>query len=45
MAAARELPKLHEEIVRGTAAELAARYAETPPRGEVTVVIAPPPAE
>jgi len=45
VAVARELTKLHEEIVRGTAAELAARYAETPPRGEVTVVIAPPAAE
>ncbi|MDX6721579.1 MAG: rRNA (cytidine1402-2-O)-methyltransferase, partial [Solirubrobacteraceae bacterium] len=29
----RELTKLHEEIVRGTAAELAERYAEQPPRG------------
>ena len=36
---ARELTKLHEELVRGTAAELAARFAEKPPKGEVTVVI------
>jgi 16S rRNA (cytidine1402-2'-O)-methyltransferase len=36
---ARELTKLHEEVVRGTAAELAARYAEEEPRGEVVVVI------
>ncbi len=36
---ARELTKLHEEFVRGTAQELAARYAETPPKGEVTVII------
>jgi 16S rRNA (cytidine1402-2'-O)-methyltransferase len=35
----RELTKLHEEVVRGTAAELAARYAESPPRGEVALVI------
>jgi 16S rRNA (cytidine1402-2'-O)-methyltransferase len=39
---ARELTKLHEEVVRGTAAELAARYADVPPRGEVVLVIAPP---
>ena len=32
--------KLHEEVVRGTAAELAARFAE-PPRGEIAVVIGP----
>jgi 16S rRNA (cytidine1402-2'-O)-methyltransferase len=38
---ARELTKLHEEIVRGSAAELAARYADAPPRGEVVLVIAP----
>ncbi len=41
VAVARELTKLHEEIARGTAAELAAAYAEKPPKGEVTVVIAP----
>jgi 16S rRNA (cytidine1402-2'-O)-methyltransferase len=38
---ARELTKLHEEVVRGTAAELAARYADEPPRGEVVLVVAP----
>ncbi|HEX5062709.1 MAG TPA: 16S rRNA (cytidine(1402)-2'-O)-methyltransferase [Kofleriaceae bacterium] len=36
----RELTKLHEEHVRGTLAELAARYANEPPRGEVTLVVA-----
>lgn len=36
---AREITKLHEELVRGTASELAARFAEKPPKGEVTVVI------
>ena len=36
----RELTKLHEEHVRGTLAELAARYAEVAPRGEVTLVVA-----
>jgi 16S rRNA (cytidine1402-2'-O)-methyltransferase len=35
----RELTKLHEEHVRGTLAELAAKYAETPPRGECTLVV------
>jgi 16S rRNA (cytidine1402-2'-O)-methyltransferase len=46
---ARELTKLHEEIARGTPADLAARFAE-PPRGEITIVIeggdgAPEPVE
>lgn len=36
---ARELTKLHEEIVRGTTAELAARYAKDAPKGEVTIVV------
>jgi len=39
VAMARELTKLHEEVVRGTAAELAARYAHAPPRGEVALVV------
>ena len=39
-AVCRELTKLHEEIRRGTLAELAAGAAETPPRGEVTIVVA-----
>ncbi|MBM4421475.1 MAG: 16S rRNA (cytidine(1402)-2'-O)-methyltransferase [Chloroflexi bacterium] len=36
---ARELTKLHEEYVRGSAAELAERYAAQAPRGEITLVI------
>jgi 16S rRNA (cytidine1402-2'-O)-methyltransferase len=40
----RELTKLHEEIVRGTAGELATRYAEAPPRGEVVLVVGGAPA-
>ena len=40
VAVCRELTKLHEEIVRGSAAELAARYAGAAPRGEVVLVIA-----
>jgi 16S rRNA (cytidine1402-2'-O)-methyltransferase len=39
-ALARELTKLHEEIVRGTLGELAARFADTAPRGECTLVVA-----
>ena len=39
VAVCRELTKLHEEIARGTASELAARYAGTPPKGEIAVVI------
>jgi 16S rRNA (cytidine1402-2'-O)-methyltransferase len=39
VAVCRELTKLHEEVVRGTAASLAARYAEEAPRGEVVLVI------
>ena len=36
---ARELTKVHEELVRGTASALAARFAEHRAKGEVTVVI------
>jgi 16S rRNA (cytidine1402-2'-O)-methyltransferase len=39
-AVCRELTKLHEEVVRGTLADLAARFVDAP-RGEVTVVIGP----
>jgi 16S rRNA (cytidine1402-2'-O)-methyltransferase len=41
VAVCRELTKIHEEVVRGSASELAARYAETPPRGEVALVVGP----
>ena len=37
---ARELTKQYEELRRGTVGQLAAYYAETPPRGEVVIVIA-----
>ncbi|MEM9067429.1 MAG: 16S rRNA (cytidine(1402)-2'-O)-methyltransferase [Myxococcota bacterium] len=37
LAVCRELTKLHEEIVRGTATELKAHFPE--PRGEVTLVV------
>lgn len=39
-ALARELTKLHEEVRRGTLAELAAGALADPPRGEVTIVVA-----
>ena len=44
VAVCRELTKVHEEVVRGSASELAARYGEQAPRGEVVLVIggAPP---
>jgi 16S rRNA (cytidine1402-2'-O)-methyltransferase len=40
----RELTKLHEDTVRGTLSELAARYAE-PPKGECVIVIEGAPKE
>jgi 16S rRNA (cytidine1402-2'-O)-methyltransferase len=44
VAVCRELTKVHEEVIRGTAASLAERYADEPPRGEVVLVVggAPP---
>jgi len=41
VAVCRELTKLHEEVVRGTAGELAKRYAGAPPKGEVALVLGP----
>jgi 16S rRNA (cytidine1402-2'-O)-methyltransferase len=41
VAVCRELTKAHEEVVRGSAAELAERYRGEPPRGEVVLVIGP----
>lgn len=35
----RELTKLHEEHVRNTLGALAAQFADTPPRGECTLVV------
>ena len=40
VAVCRELTKRFEEVVRGTAAELAERFAE-PPKGEITLVLGP----
>lgn len=44
VAVCRELTKLHEEVVRGTAAEVAARFAAAP-KGEIALVLAPLAAE
>jgi 16S rRNA (cytidine1402-2'-O)-methyltransferase len=41
VAVCRELTKLHEEVVRGTAAELAQRYGAEDPRGEIVLVVGP----
>ena len=41
VAVCRELTKVHEEVVRGGAAELARRYEGSPPKGEVVLVLAP----
>jgi 16S rRNA (cytidine1402-2'-O)-methyltransferase len=43
-AVCRELTKAHEEVVRGTASELAERYGSEAPRGEVVLVVGAPDA-
>jgi 16S rRNA (cytidine1402-2'-O)-methyltransferase len=44
VAVCRELTKVHEEVVRGAASELAVRYADEAPRGEVVLVVGAAPA-
>ncbi|MFA6122337.1 MAG: 16S rRNA (cytidine(1402)-2'-O)-methyltransferase [Sphingomonas sp.] len=41
-AVTREITKHFEEAVTGTLSQLAARYADAPPKGEIVVVVAPP---
>jgi 16S rRNA (cytidine1402-2'-O)-methyltransferase len=41
-AVAREISKKFEETLTGTLSELAARYAEAPPKGEIVIVVASP---
>jgi 16S rRNA (cytidine1402-2'-O)-methyltransferase len=41
-AVAREISKRFEETVTGTLTELAARYADAPPKGEIVIVVGPP---
>lgn len=40
LAVARELTKLHEEIFRGTISQAINHYKESPPKGEITLVLA-----
>lgn len=41
-AVCREISKTFEETVTGTLEELATRYADAPPRGEIVVIVGPP---
>lgn len=41
-AVVREISKLFEECVTGTLGELAARYADASPKGEIVIVVGPP---
>ncbi len=41
-AVAREISKLHEECITGTLTELAARYEQKAPKGEIVIVVGPP---
>jgi 16S rRNA (cytidine1402-2'-O)-methyltransferase len=38
----REISKKFEETVTGTLGDLALRYAETAPRGEIVILVGPP---
>ncbi|HET9336551.1 MAG TPA: 16S rRNA (cytidine(1402)-2'-O)-methyltransferase [Sphingomicrobium sp.] len=42
-AVVREISKLHEETVTGRLSELEDRYANAPPKGEIVIVVSPPP--
>ena len=42
VAVARELTKMYEECLRGTADDLIAHYTEKSPKGEIVIMIAPP---
>ena len=44
VAVAREMTKIHEEFFRGTIEDACRYYGETPPRGEVTLVVEGAPA-
>ncbi len=41
-AVARELTKAYEECVTGSLTDLASRYADAPPKGEIVVLVGPP---
>lgn len=38
---ARELTKLHEEVIGGSSQELAEQFEESPPKGEIVVILPP----
>ena len=38
----REISKLHEESVTGSLPDLARRYSDAPPKGEIVIVVGPP---
>ena len=42
MAVAREITKVYEECINGTAEELLAHFSQHPPKGEMVLMIAPP---
>ena len=42
MAVAREITKMYEECLNGTAEELLAYFEENPPKGEIVFMVAPP---
>ncbi|MBR1381979.1 MAG: 16S rRNA (cytidine(1402)-2'-O)-methyltransferase, partial [Paludibacteraceae bacterium] len=35
----REISKLHEQTVRGTLAELISHFKQTPPKGEIVIIV------
>ncbi|HEX2655203.1 MAG TPA: 16S rRNA (cytidine(1402)-2'-O)-methyltransferase [Xanthobacteraceae bacterium] len=44
-AVCRELTKMYEEVRRGDLLTLADKFAESEPRGEIVVIVAPPPVD
>ena len=45
IAVAREITKLFEECINGTADMLISHFENNPPKGEIVIVVAPPSAE
>ena len=41
-AVAREITKAYEECITGTLSELATRYEDSPPKGEIVIIVGPP---
>ena len=41
-AVTREISKLYEECAAGTLVDLAARYTDAPPKGEIVIIVGPP---